>query len=181
MVTPAQFSFPVRGFRRIETPFEKMGYHNYYAITEIGELPDFAGWRKINVRDPKLTGAVPKAIRDSVHDNPELFVFMNRGIVLSVESASFNNQNAELTLTLRDPNLHGLLDGGHTYNILLEERTGLEEPQYVRLEILEGFMQEEIPALVDARNTSNQVRDQSLMNLQGEFDTLKAAVAGQPY
>ena len=181
MDVPTRFAFPVASFRHIETPFQKQGYRDYVAIVAVDKLPDLTGWRKINVRDPKLTGAVPKAIRDSVHDNPELFVFMNRGIVVSVESASFNNQNSELTLTLRDPNLHGLLDGGHTYNILLEERTGLEEPQYVRLEILEGFKQEEIPGLVDARNTSNQVRDQSLMNLQGEFDKLKGAVAGQPY
>lgn len=142
---------------------------------------DLAGWRKINVRDPKLAGAVPKAIRESVHDNPELFVFLNRGIVLAVQAASFNNQTSLLTITLSDPNLHGLLDGGHTYNILVEERQGLQEPQFVKLEILEGFRQEEIPTLVDARNTSNQVRDQSLMNLQGEFEKLKKAVALPQY
>lgn len=181
MKVPARFTFPVVSFRQIETPFQKQGYRNYLTVVDIRQLPDLNAWRKINERDPKLTGAVPKAIRNSVHDNPELFVFLNRGVVLSVESVSFNNQTGELTLTLRDPNLHGLLDGGHTYNILLEERETLEEPQYVKLEVLEGFKQEEIPSLVDARNTSNQVRDQSLMNLQGEFDKLKKAITGQSY
>jgi hypothetical protein len=175
------FSLPVVSFRHVETPFLKQGYRDYVAVVDIRHLPDLAGWRKINVRDPKLSGAVPKAIRESVHDNPELFVFLNRGIVLAVQSASFNNQTALLTITLSDPSLHGLLDGGHTYNILVEERQGLQEPQFVKLEILEGFRQEEIPTLVDARNTSNQVRDQSLMNLQGEFEKLKRAVALQQY
>lgn len=176
-----KLSFPVVSFRHLDTPFQKQGYRDYFAVVEIDHLPDLTGWRKINVRDPKLSGSVPDAIRQSIRDYPELFAFMNRGIVVSVESAHFDNKTNKLTLSFRDPVLHGLLDGGHTYNILLEERDALEFPQYVRLEILEGFRPEEIPNLVDARNTSNQVRDQSLMNLSGEFDKLKKALAKTQY
>jgi hypothetical protein len=181
MSNPTQFSFPVHGFRRVESPFEKMGYKDYYAIVEIAHLPDLVGWRKINVRDPKLTGAVPTAIRESLHANPELFLFMNRGIVLSADTVAYDNQKSTATITLSDPNIHGLLDGGHTYNILMEDRGGLEFSQYVKIEILEGFRQDEIPDLVDARNTSNQVRDQSLMNLEGLFNPLRDTLKGQPY
>jgi len=182
--SPTKFTFRVFSFRHIETPFQKLGYKNYAAVADIHDLPglsDLSTWRKINVRDPKLSGAVPQAIRESVRSNLELFVFLNRGIVLSVEEVSYNNRTSELTLVLRDPNLHGLLDGGHTYNILTEERDLIATPQFVKLEILEGFRQDDIPSLVDARNTSNQVKDQSLMNLQGEFEKLKKALAGQPY
>jgi hypothetical protein len=177
----ARFTFPVVSFRNLETPFKKQGYRDYVAVIDVRHLPDFSSWRKINVRDPKLTGAVPEAIRTSVRDNPELFVFLNRGIVLSVDTASFDNDQGLLTIALKDPGMHGLLDGGHTYNILLEERESLEDPQYVKVELLEGFRQDDIPALVDARNTSNQVRDQSLMNLQGEFEDLKNSLKGQSY
>jgi hypothetical protein len=180
MKIPTRLSFPIVSFRNIDTPFQKQGYRNYVAVVDVRQLPDLNGWRKINVRDPKLRGPVPQAIRASFHDNPELFVFLNRGIVLSVDTLAFDNQKGVLTLTLTHPSSHGLLDGGHTYNILLEERE-TDTPQYVKLEILEGFKQEEIPSLVDARNTSNQVRDQSLMNLQGEFEKLKKAVLGRPY
>jgi AIPR protein len=174
-------TFPVVSFRNIETPFQRQGYRDYLAVVDIRHLPDLKNWRKINVRDPKLTGSVPRAIRDSVHTNPDLFLFLNRGIVLSVDSVSFNNKNSELTLSMTDPNLHGLLDGGHTYTILRDEKETMEESQYVKIEILEGFRQDEIPMLVDARNTSNQVRDQSLMNLQGEFDKLKHYLQKEPY
>jgi hypothetical protein len=178
----ASITFPVVSFRNIETPFQRLGYKNYLAVVDIRDLPDLTGWRKINVRDPKLTGAVPRAIRESVHANPDLFLFLNRGIVLSVDSVSFDNKTSDLTLGLSDPNLHGLLDGGHTYTILQDEKaTSPEESQYVKVEILEGFRQDEIPMLVDARNTSNQVRDQSLMNLQGQFDKLKSHLEGTPY
>jgi len=178
-----KLSFPVISFRNLETPqhIQKQGYRDYFAMVDVKTLPDLAAWRKINVRDPKLTGSVPDAIRQSVLGNPDMFAFMNRGIVISVESAQFDNKSNQLTLGLRDPSLHGLLDGGHTYNILMEEREALEFPQYVRLEVLEGFKPEDIPNLVDARNTSNQVRDQSLMNLSGEFEKLKKALSKTHY
>jgi hypothetical protein len=178
-----KLTFPVVSFRHLESPphIAKQGYRDYFAMVEIAKLPDLAGWRKINVRDPKLTGAVPEAIRASVRDKQDLFAFMNRGIVLSVESAQFDNKTYQLTLGLRDPSLHGLLDGGHTYNIVQEETEALEFPQYVRVEILEGFKSEDISDLVEARNTSNQVRDQSLLNLTGEFEKLKKALSKAPY
>lgn len=178
---PSTFSFPVVSFRNLETPFPKSSYRNYIALVAISDLPDFAAWRKINVRDPKLTGAVPKAIRKSITDNPELFVFMNRGIVIATQTVEFDNKTKMATITLSDQKLHGLLDGGHTYNILKEENANIDFPQYVKLELLEGFTQDEIPHLVDARNTSNQVRDQSLMNLQGEFEKLKKALKDEHF
>lgn len=181
MPQPTKLTFPVVSFRNLETPFHKQGYRDYFAVVEINDLPDLDGWRKINVRDPKMTGSVPAAIRQGAQEQPELFAFMNRGVVISVDAVQFDNKSGKLTLIMRDVNLHGLLDGGHTYNILREEREALEFPQYVRLEILEGFKPEEIPLLVEARNTSNQVRDQSLMNLSGEFEKLRKAVAKAPY
>jgi hypothetical protein len=69
MKTATRFTFPVASFRHIETPFQKKGYKDFLAVVDISHLPDLSAWRKINVRDPKLTGAVPKAIRESVRDN----------------------------------------------------------------------------------------------------------------
>lgn len=175
------FTFPVVSFRHLENPFQKKGFRDYFAVIDSKDLPDLSAWRKINVRDPKLTGSIPRAIRSSIHDNPDLFLFMNRGIVLSVASIQLDNKNSVLTVTLTDPNIHGLLDGGHSYNIIVEETVNLTEPQYIKVELLEGFDLEAITQIVDARNTSNQVRDESLMNLAGEFDKLKKALEGAAY
>ena len=181
MSSSVRLSFPVVSFRHIETPFYKQGYRDYFAVVQTKDLPDLSGWRKINVRDPKLTGSVPHAIRESFHDNPDMFLFMNRGIVLAVDSATFDNKTSSVTVTLTDPSLHGLLDGGHTYNIIVDETKNLKVPQFIKIEILEGFSADNITQVVDARNTSNQVRDESLMNLAGEFDHLKAALHGAKY
>jgi hypothetical protein len=176
------FSLPFFSIRRIETPFERTpGYKNYLAVVAIQDLPDLKSWRKINVRDPKTKGRVPNAIRESLLAHPQEFVFMNRGLVLSAEKVDISEKDKMMKVVFRDPDLHGLLDGGHTYRILMEERSNADPRQYVRVEIITGFDPDGISDLVDARNTSNQVKDQSLDNLKGKFDPIKAVLAGKPY
>lgn len=173
-------SFPVVSFRNVETPFTKKGLKDYYCVVNTKDLPDLSSWRQINVRDPKLTGAVPRAIREGMN-NPDLFLFMNRGLVLAVDSIRYDNQTGKATISLSDPKLHGLLDGGHSYNIIVEETPNLQFDQFVKIEILEGFESDDIAHVVDARNTSNQVRDESLMNLSGDFEPLKKALSSTSY
>jgi hypothetical protein len=192
----------VESFRNLETPYQKSGLRNYYAVVNSKDLPDLTEWRRINVRDPKLTGAVPLAIKKGFREKGGLFVFMNRGLVISAASVSFDQKTSTMTLVFTDPDLHGLLDGGHTYNIVKDEtkpadaikastKTGREKDangtngatvdRYLKIEVLEGFSADDITDVVDARNTSNQVADESLMNLQGSFDDLKSALAQAPY
>lgn len=178
---PQRFSIPVESFRHLDTPFAKSGYRDYFSVISVKNLPDFSSWRRINVRDPKLSGGVPDKISAGFREKPDLFLFMNRGIVLAAHSVSFDNKTNVLNVTMTDPELHGLLDGGHTYDIVTSEFGSLDFDQFVRVEILEGFAADELPNLVDARNTSTQVKDESLMNLKGEFDKLKTALKGKSY
>ncbi len=177
----ASFSFPALSFRHLESPFQKQGYRDYYAVVDCRYLPDLRRWREINIRDPKLRGAVPTAIRNGFRDKPDLFVFMNRGLVIAAEEVVYDNKTGNITLTLTKPLLHGLLDGGHSYDIIRMESQGLDNPRYVKVEFLTGFSGDDITNVVDARNTSNQVKDESLMNLAGTFDDLKDALRKAPY
>jgi AIPR protein len=186
-MNPTIFTIPVVSFRNVETPFQKEGYREYFAVIDTRFLPDELGseWMEINARTPKLTGAVPKAIRDGFHDEPDMFVFMNRGLVIAAEKVSFDNKESTVTITLTTPKLHGLLDGGHTYKIVKEENDALLDtpsaPRYIRVEFLEGFDHDAITNIVGARNTSNQVKDQSLMNLEGQFKYLRLALKDTQY
>jgi hypothetical protein len=176
----------VVSFRNLETPFLKAGLREYLAVVDTRELPDeLADWMGINARVPKTTGAVPKAIRGGFQDEPELFLFMNRGLVIAANKVTFDNKESVATIEFTDPKLHGLLDGGHTYRIVKEETQALPETstesRYVRVEFLEGFDHDDITDIVGARNTSNQVPDQSLMNLEGKFNFLRLALKGTTY
>lgn len=181
------FRIPVFSLRRIETPYERhLGYKNYVAVIDARNLPDLSDWRDINVRDAKSRGRVPNAIRKSFSDKANEFLFMNRGLVIAAERVDFKEGSHEkrVDLVLRDPEIHGLLDGGHTYKIVTESAKALpphEAPRYVRVEFITGFDRETISDVVEARNTSNQVRDESLANLRQEFEPLKEVLGDEPY
>lgn len=175
------FTFPAVSFRHVETPFQKQGYRDYYAVVDCRHLPDLRNWRQINVRDPKLRGSVPTAIREGFRDQPDLFVFMNRGLVIAADEVTFDNKSGIVTAKLSNPLLHGLLDGGHSFDIIRMESQGLDTARYVKVEFLTGFSADDITNVVDARNTSNQVKDESLMNLAGKFNHLKDALRDRPY
>ena len=181
------FRIPVFSLRRIETPYERrLGYKNYVAVIDARNLPDLSDWREINVRDAKSRGRVPNAIRKSFSDKADEFLFMNRGLVIAAERVDFKEGEHEkrVDLVLRDPEIHGLLDGGHTYRVVTEAAKALpshDAPRYVRVEFITGFDRETISDVVEARNTSNQVRDESLANLRQEFEPLKDVLAEEPY
>ncbi len=184
----APVAFPSVSFRRIASPLDSLGQRSYVAVVNVFDIPDLSAWRKINVRDAKLTGAVPRGIRETLDSNPGMFLFKNRGLVITCGKVSHDNETGTVQLGLSDENLHGLLDGGHTYEVIKEyikqtERSelSLDRQAYVRLELMEGLKAEEIRDVVEARNTSNQVKDQSLLNLQGKFDDIKQAIEHQPY
>jgi hypothetical protein len=145
----------------------------------------------------KLESKVAKRIRNGLFEDPTTFLYNNRGILLSVAQAHFDNrgkgEGGMLTLTFADPDTHGLVDGGHTYKVTLQalrghiERTPegrverrLESDQFVRLEILEGaegFFDD----LAEARNTSNQVEDKALDELRDRFEWIHEELKDTDY
>lgn len=181
---------PIVSYRRIENPFEQEGKRMYVAVIQAKNLvKDLDDWRKINPRDPSTVSGVAKKITKSFEDAPKSFFFKNRGITLLVERASFDNDSKELSLEFSDESIHGMLDGGHTYKIITKTIDSLDESEkkdfddaHVRLEILEGFSDpEDVVDIVEARNTSTQVKDQSIEDLLGHFDAIKEILKDEKY
>jgi len=186
---PSSFKIPVKDFKRIETPLDYRGYRNYICVVDVLDLPDMKDWNSSNVRDAKSRGKVPNEIREGLLEN-DLFGFMNRGIVLLADSISFDNKNNNLLVYFKEPYMHGVGDGGHTRLIISEEKQALLKKKaqendflnrFIKLEILVGFDLSEIRDIVGARNTSNQVKDQSLLELERRFDTLKEFLKNESY
>lgn len=181
-------NFPVSSFRRIPSPADTKSQHTYVAVVNVYDLPDLSQWRAINVRDPKETGSVPKAIKETLIQDPSMFFFKNRGLVLTAHEVKFDTESSVLTVELVNPKIHGLLDGGHTDKVIktycadtARDDSDPNSQAYVRVELLEGFDMEQITDIVEARNTSNQVKDQSLFELEGRFEGIKSAITNTPY
>jgi hypothetical protein len=172
-----KFEIPVFSFTRVPTPGKE--HKVSHAIVNIKDLPNLEGWRRVNVRDPRTTGLIPTTLSASLNDPSGQFLVRNRGMVLAAEKVKQNDGNLEVVMT--DKALHGLLDGGNTYAALMREKDTLGVEQYVNIELLEGFDKKDIAEIIKARNTSVQVRLQSILNFQDKFEPIKKALHGQPY
>lgn len=130
-----------------------------------------------------MTTSVAKQLIKAVTDSNSAFDINNRGIVITAKSVKYNNKTGILTIDF-DDDLHryGVLDGGHTYKAIIDNRDHmpLDVDKFVKLEIIVGDTLD-VSALADARNTSVQVSDVALYELDNKFDFIKRAVAKTPY
>lgn len=179
-------SFQVQSFRRIPNPYLKSeegerDAEMYIAICDVKDLPDQFPM-ETNPREQKMTTNVAKKIKESLLNTSELnFYLLNRGILLSAKDVSYSSYSNQLTVTFEDFDVHGNVDGGHTYRTILKYRDQLDPgQQYVKIEILtgiEGIFQ----SLAAARNTSVQVQDKSIAELENRFDLIKNTLADERY
>lgn len=185
---PLKLTFPVYSFRKIVTPLEEGDTapvpRNYVAVVKVQDLPKNAFPMETNPRRQNLNSGVARKIAEGLLDVN--FYFKNRGLLLSVGKVHFNNENQRCTLIFEDPEYHGLVDGGHTYAILQQavekkpDDGGLNFPQYIKLEILEG-VERFFADLADARNTSTPVADKALDDLKDRFDWIQESLKDTPY
>lgn len=183
---PITLTFPAQSFRRIPNPYAKSEFGDreanmYMAICDVKSLPDNIPMGT-NPREQNLNTNVAKKIKNSLLNTSALnFYLLNRGILISAKDVSFNNYSNELTIIFSDPEVHGNVDGGHTYRTILKYRDLLDPgQQYVKIEILTG-VESIFQSLAAARNTSVQVQDKSIAELEDRFDIIKNALKDQPY
>lgn len=173
------FHLKVSSFRTNATPLDSQNVRSYQCVVPVSEIPDaWSDWLGINARESSLTGRVPKAIRNTLMEEPDWFVAYNRGLTVLASKVSYDNRQNVATIQFDQKNSHGVLDGGHTLAVILDQRDtdGVETQSGAccRVEILTGVPEDRIADLVDARNTSRQVQSKSLLNLGRRFDDLKS-------
>lgn len=164
-------------FRKLDDPFNDLTkkYVFYVKVCDVPEGIPMA----TNPRDQGLTSGVAQAIKESLESNDGYFHLKNRGIVLSAKSCTYNNKTKEVTINFTDDMFHGNIDGGHTYKIICENRNA-ELDQYVQFEVLTG-VEDIIEKLAEARNTSIQVDEKSMAELQKKFDPIKEGLEGMSF
>ena len=135
-----------------------------------------------NPRDQNLNTKVAKKIQMTLtNDRDHNFYLLNRGLLLSAANVTYDNVNAAVVITFLDLSVHGDVDGGHTYKVILENQKYLEKGQsFVKIEVLTG-VEDFFQDLAAARNTSVQVKDKSIAELEKRFDLIKDTIAKEPY
>lgn len=137
----------------------------------------------VNPRKPNMNTPTAKNLLDAVSDPDTSFEIRNSGIVIIAKNVKFDSTHGTVDIDFGDdPSRYGILDGGHTYRAIMERRDDIPEniDKFVKLEVLVG---ENLDAavLADARNTTVQVSDIALFNLEERFEFIKNAIADQPY
>ncbi|MCH5265373.1 MAG: AIPR family protein [Lachnospiraceae bacterium] len=184
--------FKVETLRTISSPYKKVLNSDevletvYFLIVNMKELPGNIPL-DVNPREPKMSTNVARRIKDAVTEPEYDFHINNRGIVIAAKSLYFNTSESEVTIDIGDQSdendkcSYGILDGGHTYTAIMGKRNEIPSDieKYVRVEVITNV--QNITRLSDARNTSAQVSDIALFNLDDNFDYIKNAIAGQVY
>jgi len=179
--------FKIKSFRKIPNPYylsgeETMkGAEMYYIVCDVKDVPLNIPM-DTNPREQKLTTAVAKKIRNSLTSpGANNFYLLNRGLLLSAEKVTFNSKNDTVSVLFSDTNVHGDIDGGHTYKIIQECKDEIDYgQQFVKIEILTG-VEDMFQELASARNTSTQVQDKSIAELYNRFDIIKKAIANESF
>lgn len=165
----------------------------FVRVTDIPlELEDFM---RVNPRNPSrddkdaLRGTVVKGIMDTLFENPADMAIKNQGIYLLVEEVkTYKEAGAQevIEITLSDQNVHGIVNGGHTYAAIMDANdtkdvTKLEslEQAFVRLHIMSGVEKEKVVEIAEGLNRSKQVDDPSLAELSGQFEQIKKVMSGK--
>lgn len=186
---PQTFTFKVKSCKEIPNPYKNdpnalPNAAMYIVLCDIQDLPQEQFPMGTNPREQKMTTNVVKKIKETLFEteNP-VFYLLNRGILLSAASVKYEPYNQNLTVVFDDPDVHGNVDGGHTYRAILDNRAKLANyggsKQYVKLEILTG-VEDVFQRLAAARNTSVQVDDSSIAELENRFDIIKDALKDTP-
>lgn len=188
----ANVKFKVEALRTLASPYRKGDKDEstfetiYYLLVDMKELPADIPL-DVNPREPKMTTNVAHSLLAAVVEPETDFYINNRGIVIAAKALTFNSADSEVTIDIgnqddeNDKFLYGILDGGHTYTAIMKKRDEIPEDlrKFVRVEVITNV--QNITRLSDARNTSVQVSDMALFNLDDNFDGIKTVIAGQVY
>ena len=186
-MTRASFALRARLARRMSDPnFNKVsGLEHYLFMVNVADLPKDLPM-EANARRPNTNKHVYREVKRSLlgeSGEPGSFHLKNKGIVIIADEVKQKNgSNDEFSVTL-DRTSQGILDGGHTYQIVMEcqEAGILPDDQYVFVQVRTGVPKNWVPDISRGLNTALQVQDMSLDHLKGLFEWIKEALRGQSY
>ncbi len=177
------FRFPTRQFRSLPAPSSESKFGLFF--TPAATLPrDLWDWREVNPRDVNRRSSVYKAIAQTLREEPNRFHERNRGVTIVAEDLAFDDKRQEVVIRMSDTKLHGVVDGAHTLDAVLEAQKNPPEngwPASVFIKVVVGVEADQIAEIAGGLNTSQQVDLKSLENLREHFAALREVLAGELY
>ncbi len=185
-------SLPVVGPHTFSDPVTTGAQRRYIFYTPVLGLPTGIPLDP-NPRAQDLNKLVWREIRKHLLNEegvgtPNTFHLKNKGITIVASEVRISDGKADIVF---EPG-EGIVDGGHTYQLLLQAQQELLDlvdgksnkrrpKQYVKFDVLTGLRPSLWPEVSKGLNTSIQVQDYSLKNMEGKFDWLKELLATQTY
>jgi hypothetical protein len=185
----ATFKFPVRVARRMPDPTFPGAVRHIFTV-RADDLPQ--GMPKApNPRAQKTDRGIYKDVARSLlneEGTPNTFHLKNKGITVLADDV---REIGDSTYEIRFGPAQGIVDGAHTYEIILsgqeriaearEANNGSAIDQYVRMEVQVGIPEDLWVEMAGGLNTAVQVQDWSLANLKNQFDWIKDLLDSEPY
>ena len=177
---------PVRWARRMPDP-NIDGVHTHFMLVPAKSLP--AGIpldsnpREQNVNRPVYRMVARSLRQEGDAATPGSFHLKHRGITLiasTVTKAAKGGPGGLDLFELYFPPGYGIVDGGHSYKIVLDaqRQEAVPDNEFIKLEVITGSAMESlVPDIAGGRNTSIQVHAKSLLDLGKKFDFLKDELA----
>ena len=177
------FRLATKNYRALPSPNSnsRIGVFFAPAATLSRDLWD---WRDVNPREINRRSSVYKSIAQTLTQEPERFHERNRGITVVADELTYDDKRQEVILSFLDKKLHGVVDGAHTLDAILETQklqNGSFWPAHVFIKVVVGVDADQIAEIAGGLNTSQQVDLKSLENLREHFLELQRVLEKEPY
>ena len=138
--------FPTKQFRSIPSPTGSSRTGVFF--TGAAQVPrELWDWRDVNPREVNRRSTVYKSIVQTLTQDPERFHERNRGITIVADELHFDDKRREAILPLADHKAHGVVDGAHTLDAILEAQGQPPEggwPAFVFIKVIVGVEADQI-------------------------------------
>lgn len=177
--------------RRMPDPILR-GAERHILLVRALDVPDGLP-KEPNPRAQKIDRLIYKEIGAHLlneEGTANTFHLKNKGITLIADDVQRGEKDDVYEISFGPG--HGIVDGGHTYEILRHNRQAIDElnsgggdgpeiDQFVKLEIVTGLQADLVPEIARGLNTAVQVQEMSLADLRDEFDWIKKTIADESY
>lgn len=184
-----RFRFEVTYARRMPDPiYGRVGGERHIMILNVEDVPEGVP-KDPNPRNQRTDKGIYRDVQSSLlneEGTANTFHLKNKGITAIAKGVEKIEDDV---YEIEFPPDYGIVDGGHTYEIVSENRELILErnegdtqiDQYVKFEILTGIPEELVPEIAGGLNTAVQVQEMSLAELRNEFEWIKDELGDQPY